>query len=99
MDEGDIARLDIIRNRDRTTVEVEIGLDEDGRYFGSPGLLRLPDLTAFDFYGPRMKGLHNGRSLDLDIFDSDEFQEEMEKLQREMKKLEKELRELQKYHD
>lgn len=94
MDEGDLARIEIVRNRDRSTVEVEIELDEDGHYYSGPGLLRLPDLPAIDFHAPKMRGLSYSYSLDLDDLYSDELQEAMEELQRDLERLQKDMMEL-----
>lgn len=96
LDEGDMARVEIVRNHDRATLEVEVELDEGGTFYGGPGFLRLPDLPDIDFSFPRMKGLRFGHSLDLDYFDSEEFREEMEELEKEMARLKKELRNLKK---
>ena len=95
-DEGDTVRITYLRNRQKSTVDVTVAFDEDGRSFGHSGVIRMPDLPDIDITAPRLKGLHYGRSWDSDRFDAEEFQEEMEGLQDELKKLKIELQELKK---
>lgn len=96
MEEGETAKIDLIRNRSAKTLEVEVEEGDSRRHYGSNHILRLPDLAQFDLRAPRMKGLYFGHSFDTDFDDdfTEEFEEEMEKLQREMKKLQRELREV-----
>jgi len=96
LDEGDVARVEIVRNHDRVTLEVEVKLDGGGTFYGGPGFLRLSDPPDIDFSFPKMKGLRFGHNSDLDYFYSKEFHEEMEELEKEMARLKKELRSLKK---
>jgi len=95
-DEGDIARITYLRNRQPSTVDVKVAIDEDGRSFGHSGVIRIPDMPDIDIVAPGMKGLHYGRSWDSDEFDSQEFREAMEEYQKEMEELKMELQELKK---
>lgn len=95
-DEGDTVRIAYLRNRQKSTVNVTVALDEDGRSYGHSGVFRMPDLPDIDITAPRLKGLHYGRSWDSDRFDSEEFQDEMKGLQDELKKLKIELQEVKK---
>ncbi len=95
-DEGDVAKIEIVRARERMSVEVTIELDEDGGYLGGSNILRLPDLPDIDLSIPRVRGLHHSYSDDLDLFDSEDFREAMEDYEDEMKDLKKELRALRK---
>ncbi|MCX6833704.1 MAG: PDZ domain-containing protein [candidate division Zixibacteria bacterium] len=95
-DEGDTVRIAYLRNRQKSTVDVTLAFDEDGRSFGRSGVYRMPDLPDIDILTPKLKGLHYGRSWDSDRFDSEEFQDEMKGLQDELKKLKIELQELKK---
>jgi hypothetical protein len=83
-----------VRDRDRSTVEVAVEIDDDYGYYGRHGIIRLPDLPDIDLRLPAMRGLHHGGSFDFDYFDSDEFEDEMEELEDELKELKDELREL-----
>jgi serine protease Do len=96
LDEGDVARIEVVRQREQKTIEVTIELDEDGAYYGGPHILRLPDLPDIDLNIPRMKGLHRSYSHDYDLFDSKDLREAMEEYEEEMAELKKELRELRK---
>ncbi len=96
LDEGDIARIEVVRDRDRSAIEVEVEIHENGRRYGRPDILRLPDLPDIDLNIPRMRGLRYGHSLDLDQFDSEEFQDQMKNLEKEMKRLKRELSEIKK---
>jgi serine protease Do len=90
-DEGDIARVDVIRNREKSTIEVTVELADKSYRFGRHGVIRIPDLPDLDIYAPRMKGLY--RSLDRDDlrFDTEEFREDMKELRRDLEEMQEEL--------
>jgi serine protease Do len=96
MDEGDVAKIEIVRERNRSTVEVAVDIDDSRHYYGGHRILRLPDMPDIDIDLPRMRGLRHGHSSDFDYFDSEEFQDEMEELEDELKEMKDELRELRK---
>lgn len=100
LDEGDVAKVEIVRARERKSVEVTVELDEDDTYFGGSHILRLRDLADIDLDFPRTSWLSHTYSHDNDndndLFDSDDFRDAMEEFEDEMKDLKIELRELQK---
>ena len=93
-DEGDIARITYIRNRQPSTVDVEVALDEDGRSYGRSHIIRIPNMPDIDIKALKLQFLHQGRFLDTDYFDRDEFRDAMKEYQKEMKKLKIEMEHL-----
>ena len=93
-DEGDIARITYIRNRQPSTVDVEVALDEDGCSYGRSHIIRIPNMPDIDIKAPKLQFLHQGRFLDTDYFDRDEFRDAMKEYQKEMKKLKIEMEHL-----
>jgi serine protease Do len=67
-DEGDIARITYLRNRQASTVDVKVELNEDGNSWGHSQVIRIPDMPDIDVSAPRLKGLYYGRYLDSDDF-------------------------------
>lgn len=94
LDEGDVARIEVLRQGQPKTFEVTIELDDEGGYYGLPLILQLPDLPDIDLRMPRMRGLFRGHSNGHDLFDTEEFREAMEEYEEQMRHLEKEMREL-----
>jgi S1-C subfamily serine protease len=95
-DEGDVARITYIRDRKQSTVDVKVALDEDRRSYGRSHSIRIPDMPDIDIKAPKLQYLHQGRFLDSDDFDSDEFKEAMKEYQKELKKLKIEMKDLKK---
>lgn len=100
LDEGDIARVEVIRNRKRMEFDVEVDVREGGFYSGSSHIIHVPDLPLIDLRAPRMRGLFNSDDSHDWIFDVDEIEEEfdeaMEELREELRELRQEMRELRK---
>ena len=95
-DEGDIVRITYIRNRQSSTVDVTVALDEDGSSYRHSQIIRIPDMPDIDITAPSLQYLHKGRFLDADDFNSDEYREAMKEYKKEMKKLKSELSDLKK---
>jgi membrane-associated protease RseP (regulator of RpoE activity) len=103
-DEGETARIDIVRDKKRSTVEVEVATREN-RFYGVvrsfPPImkgLKLDDLGLdfdFDF---DVQGFDDLDKLDLKAYrlDRDDLDDEMDELRRELEDLKKELKELKK---
>ncbi|HUV29901.1 MAG TPA: PDZ domain-containing protein [Acidobacteriota bacterium] len=93
-DEGDKVNITVLRNRRETRVAVEVGKREGALSWVLP---RRPSMTKrhIMLQVPDPKEWRFEKDLELDdIFDSDEFREEMEELREELKELKEELSKL-----
>lgn len=90
-DEGEKVKLDVIRERKKMNIEVEVGRTEYGS--NAPYMFSLPDMPNIDINIPRMKGLH-WLNFDDEMFDSDDFKDDMKELRKELEELRLELNEL-----
>jgi S1-C subfamily serine protease len=95
-DEGEVARITYIRDRKQSTVDVKVAIDEDGCSYRRSHIIRIPDMPDIDIKAPKLQYLHQGRFLDSDDFDSDDFKEAMKEYQKELKKLKIEMKDLNK---
>jgi len=93
-EEGEKVNISVIRDKSEKEFAVEIGERDDADF---PHFLSIPDLPRMNFHIPRMKGLHRGVGTDDTwLFDSEDFEDEMEELREELRQMKKELRELSK---
>ena len=90
---GDKVVFDLIRDKKKTTVAVEVDEADRGSRWGH---WAVPDLGDLQYYMPRTRGLSRGNSStiiidDGDLLDSDydmrDYKKQMEELKRELKEL------------
>ncbi|MBD3403085.1 PDZ domain-containing protein [candidate division GN15 bacterium] len=87
-EEGAEVTLHLIRDKDETSLTASVE-EQKREFFGGQ---YVPDMARWDIDIPAMRGLRFGDTRDL--FDSDEFRQEMEELKRELEALQRELKEM-----
>ncbi|MCB2231740.1 PDZ domain-containing protein [bacterium] len=85
---GDQVAVTVVRDRKEVKLNATVDETDDSTY----GLLRLPDLPDIDVNVPKMHGLRFGDTKA--IFESEDFQKEMQELREELRQLQSELEDL-----
>ncbi len=89
---GDKVAVTVLRDHKQKNIEVEVG-ESDSPTFGSYRFFPGPDMPAINI--PKLKGLYLGNFTDGDdaeVFDNEEFRENMKELAEELKNLKLEVK-------
>jgi membrane-associated protease RseP (regulator of RpoE activity) len=98
----EIARVTVVRNKSKQTVDVQVAEPEESDHPRAGYFFHAPDMPKINLDVPRMRGLFHGDGGAKDrtiILDSDNFKKDMQELREELQKLKKELEQLKKDSD
>jgi len=95
MNEGDVAKIDILRDRKPMQIDVTLALRDDGMY-GSldPIIINIPDIPNINIRTPHLRGMNYSIGQHGFTIDSDEYEDMMDDLRDELKDLQEELEDL-----
>ncbi len=104
MDEGETARLGIIRDKKPQALDVTVALQEGGGYYAYPDgrwldLSDVVDRLPGKWHSPRGLDMDFDMDVDDEMFDSEEFKKEMKALESELQELRMEMKEMKKSLD